>query len=100
MPQLTASHSWRAEDEAPHRGDNRTWRRHVAQYELRKVAVTNQLKTFEEASKLPEQEQDGLARLVLIELTSERRRSEAFAGSGKRLRELADEAATTSRRVL
>jgi len=57
--------------------------------------VTNQLKkAFEEASKLPEQEQDELARFVLVELTSERRWSEAFAGSGKRLQELADEAAT------
>ena len=65
------------------------------QYGVSEVAVTNQLKkAFEEASKLPEHEQDELARFVLVELTSERRWSEAFAGSGKRLEELAEEAAT------
>ncbi len=64
------------------------------QYGVSEVAVTNQLKkAFEEASKLPEHEQDELARFVLVELTSERRWSEAFAGSGKRLAELAEEAA-------
>ncbi len=72
--------------------------RHVravhVQYGVSEVAVTNQLKkAFEEASKLPEHEQDELARFVLVELTSERRWSEAFAGSGKRLEELAEEAA-------
>ena len=49
-------------------------------------------KAFEEASKLPEKEQDELAQFVLEELASERRWTEAFADSGKRLQELADEA--------
>lgn len=57
--------------------------------------MTGQLKkAFEEASKLPENEQDELAQFVLVELTSERRWSGAFTGSGKRLQELADEAST------
>ena len=57
--------------------------------------MTGQLKkAFEEASKVPESEQDELARFVLIELSTERRWSNAFAASGKRLQELADEAFT------
>ena len=57
--------------------------------------MTGQLKkAFEEASKLPENEQDELAQFVLVELTLERRWSDAFAGSAKRLQELADEAST------
>jgi hypothetical protein len=55
--------------------------------------MTGQLKkAFEEASKLPENEQDELAQFVLVELSTERQWSEAFAGSGKRLQELAKEA--------
>lgn len=55
--------------------------------------MTGQLKkAFDEASKLPEDEQDEIARFVLLELASERRWSEAFSGSGERLRKLADEA--------
>ena len=38
-------------------------------------------KAFEEASKLPEEEQDALARAVLEELASERRWDELFANS-------------------
>jgi hypothetical protein len=61
--------------------------------------MTGQLKkAFEEASKLPEKDQDELAEFVLLELTSERRWSDAFAGSGKRLQELADEASTEHKR--
>jgi hypothetical protein len=57
--------------------------------------MTRQLKkAFEEASKLPERDQDELAQFVLVEITSERRWSEAFTGSGTRLQELADEAST------
>lgn len=57
--------------------------------------MTGQLKkAFEEASKLPEDEQDEIARFVLLELASERRWSDAFSGSGKRLQELADDAST------
>lgn len=55
--------------------------------------MTGQLKrAFDEASKLPEKEQDELAQFVLVELSTERRWSEALAGSGKRLQELANEA--------
>ena len=49
-------------------------------------------KAFEEASKLPEEEQDALARAVLEELASERRWDELFANSPDLLRELSQEA--------
>ena len=49
-------------------------------------------KAFEEASKLPEGEQDALGRLLLEELASERRWEELFVGSRDLLAELADEA--------
>jgi hypothetical protein len=49
-------------------------------------------KAFTEASKLPQQEQDLLARQLLAELASERRWSEAFANSQDQLGKLADEA--------
>lgn len=49
-------------------------------------------RAFEEASKLPEDEQDALGRILLDELASERRWEELFAGSGDLLAELADEA--------
>lgn len=49
-------------------------------------------KAFDEASKLPQEEQDSLARLLLAELASERRWSEAFAASQAALAQLADEA--------
>ena len=52
----------------------------------------NLKKAFEEASRLPENEQDELAEFVLDELASERRWSEAFRRSGDRLRALADDA--------
>ena len=49
-------------------------------------------KAFDEASKLPEKEQDALARMLLEELASERRWDELFAGSHDLLGQLADEA--------
>jgi hypothetical protein len=49
-------------------------------------------KAFTEASKLPQPEQDSLARLLLADLASERRWSEAFANSQDQLGKLADEA--------
>jgi len=49
-------------------------------------------KAFTEASKLPQEEQDSLARLLLADLESERRWSEAFAKSQGELAALAEEA--------
>ncbi|MDZ4340058.1 MAG: hypothetical protein U1B94_07570 [candidate division NC10 bacterium] len=49
-------------------------------------------KAFDEASKLSEEEQDALARILLEELASERRWEELFAGSRDLLGRLADEA--------
>ena len=49
-------------------------------------------RAFDEASKLPEGEQDTLGCILLEELTSERRWEDLFAGSGDLLAELADEA--------
>jgi len=49
-------------------------------------------KAFSEASKLPESDQDALARLLLDELASEQRWSSLFAGSQDLLARLADEA--------
>ena len=49
-------------------------------------------KAFDEASKLPEAEQDTLGRVLLDELASERRWEELFAASHDLLAELADEA--------
>lgn len=47
---------------------------------------------FAEASKLPEQEQDALATVILDELASERRWDQAFADSADLLAQLADQA--------
>ncbi len=47
---------------------------------------------FQEASKLPESEQDSFASLLLAELDSERRWAQAFASSQDQLALLADEA--------
>jgi hypothetical protein len=47
---------------------------------------------FAEASKLPEQEQDALAAVILEELASERRWDQAFANSADLLAQLADQA--------
>ena len=47
---------------------------------------------FAEASKLPEREQDSFASLLLAELDSERRWSQAFSSSQDQLAKLADEA--------
>lgn len=49
-------------------------------------------KALTEASKLSMQEQDALAAWILEELASERRWEEAFAASGDRLDQLANEA--------
>ena len=49
-------------------------------------------KAFDEASKLPEGEQDALGRILLEELASERRWEALFAGSHDLLSELADQA--------
>lgn len=49
-------------------------------------------KAFDEASKLPDAEQDTLGRILLDELASERRWDEHFAGSHDLLAELADKA--------
>lgn len=49
-------------------------------------------RAFEEASKLPESEQDALGRLLLDELASEHRWEELFAGSHDLLATLAEQA--------
>ncbi|MDZ7288575.1 MAG: hypothetical protein ONB44_02275 [candidate division KSB1 bacterium] len=49
-------------------------------------------KAFEEAAKLPEQEQNILANWILAELLSELRWRKAFANSEDLLAQLADEA--------
>ena len=60
--------------------------------------MTNLLqKAFDEASKLPEAEQDALGRALLEELASERRWEELFAGSHDVLADLADEAVAEHR---
>jgi hypothetical protein len=47
---------------------------------------------FDQASKLPEAEQDALGRILLEELAAERRWKNLFAGSQDLLEELADQA--------
>ena len=47
---------------------------------------------FEEVTKLPNEEQDALAAIILEELASERRWGKAFAKSQDKLARLADEA--------
>jgi len=55
------------------------------------VKVTKLLqKAFDEASKLPEGEQDTLGHILLDELASERRWEGLFAGSHDLLADLAD----------
>jgi hypothetical protein len=49
-------------------------------------------RAFAAASKLPESEQDAFASLLLAELESEQRWTEAFASSQDQLSSLADEA--------
>jgi hypothetical protein len=49
-------------------------------------------KAFDEASKLPDSEQDELGRILLGELASERRWEELFSGSPELLADLADQA--------
>jgi hypothetical protein len=47
---------------------------------------------FDQASKLPEAEQDALGRILLEELAAKRRWENLFAGSQDLLEELADQA--------
>jgi len=47
---------------------------------------------FQEASKLPQEEQDAMAAFLMGELESEKRWDALFAGSQDRLREMAAEA--------
>lgn len=54
--------------------------------------VRNLEKAFDEASKLPEDEQVALAAWILQELASEKRWAEAFSDSHDTLSKLADEA--------
>ena len=49
-------------------------------------------KAFEEASKLPQEEQDIIAKIVLAELESEKRWNEDFIKSKDKLLKLANEA--------
>lgn len=49
-------------------------------------------KAFEEASRLPEEDQDAFAETLLSDLVSEERWAEAFAKSQDKLAELAQEA--------
>jgi hypothetical protein len=49
-------------------------------------------RAFTEASKLPDAEQDSFASLLLAELESEKRWSQAFASTQNQLATLADEA--------
>jgi hypothetical protein len=54
-------------------------------------------RAFKEASKLPEIEQNALAKWVIVELKSEDRWEKVFAGSEDVLDRLADEALTGCR---
>jgi hypothetical protein len=49
-------------------------------------------KAFSQASRLPQEEQDALAKWILKELASEHRWNEAFARSQDTLEHMADEA--------
>jgi hypothetical protein len=55
-------------------------------------------KAFQEAEKLPESEQDTLAKWLLEEMASERRWDDAFSASPDRLKDLANEALEEYRR--
>ena len=55
-------------------------------------------KAFAEASKLPEVEQDALAKWLLEELAAERRWEELLSESQDRVAEMADEALDEHRR--
>ena len=60
--------------------------------------MTEQLKqAFEEASKLPREEQDALAQVLLADLAAETKWSSLFEQSAGRLAELAEEAASEFR---
>jgi hypothetical protein len=54
-------------------------------------------KAFEQATQLPDMEQNALAKWLLDELQSEKRWSEAFAESEDVLKRLADEALEAKR---
>ena len=61
--------------------------------------MTNLLKkAFDEAARLPTEEQDSLAKLLLEEMKSARRWDQAFSDSKDRLSDLADEALDEHRR--
>jgi hypothetical protein len=61
--------------------------------------MTNLLqKAFQEAAKLPDSEQDKLAKWLLDEMSSEKRWAEAFSASADRLADLAKEALDEHRR--
>jgi hypothetical protein len=49
-------------------------------------------KAFEKAAELPPADQDSFARWLLVELESERKWAEAFAGSQSQLARLAEQA--------
>lgn len=55
-------------------------------------------KAFNEASKLPEEDQDALAEMLLDDLAAEERWAEALANSQDELAALADEALAEFRR--
>lgn len=55
-------------------------------------------KAFSEASKLPEEDQNALAEMLLDDLASEERWADALAGSQAELAALADEALAEFRR--
>jgi hypothetical protein len=54
-------------------------------------------KAFDQASRLPPEEQDALATWILEEMASERRWDEAFQASADRLKQLAEEALQEAR---
>ena len=62
-------------------------------YLFAEVEMTKLLqRAFDEASKLPEPEQEALGRMLLDELASERRWEELFGRSHELLKDLADQA--------
>lgn len=54
-------------------------------------------KAFDQASQLPPDQQDALAKWILEEMASERRWDEAFLASADRLKQFADEALQEAR---
>ncbi len=56
-------------------------------------------KAFAEASKLPREDQDALAQMLLDDLASEQRWNKSFTASHEALSQLADEALNEFRQV-